>query len=131
MRFNVKLSSQEFNIFREFIGNEDFSENTLKKGLKNSGLPSNAIFLKELYNSGIIIKINSGIVRFSNPSKPIYYATLEEVYKTYNKRTNSYYKNWIQKKKRIEFENREKIQQAIKLLNDNGYIVIDKRFVNI
>lgn len=131
MRFDIKLSSKEFNIFREFIGNKDFLEGTLKKGLKNSNLPSNAIFLKELYNSGIIIKISSESVRFADPFKPIYYATLEEIYKTYNKRTNSYYKAWIQKKKRKELQEKEEIQKAIQLLKDNGYLVIDKQFINM
>lgn len=123
-KFNSEAHIASLNALRAKLANTVFTSSTLRIEFKECGIPSNLAFWYFFQNSDIITKISEDRFCFSNPNKPIHFQKLEEVYKRYAEKQNQYQNKYRNKKKQSNIFKSAEIQAAIKLLNDNGMIVI-------
>ena len=125
-KFDAEAHIIDLNTLRHQLAKIPFTSDTIREGFKNCGIPSNALFWAVFSNSELIQKIGVDLYCFRNPDKPIHFHRLGDIYKEYKKRVTIYHNKWSDKKKRKDILKRPDIQDAIKLLQDNGFtIVID------
>lgn len=89
--------------------------------LKECKLPSGATFFSEFVSSILLNRVAKGIYVWNTPNKPVHYQVLQDIYNRYLKLSNKYQKTYREKKK-----NPETINEAIKLLKENNYIILLK-----
>ena len=133
---NRKFNAEEYivglNILRHQLSESLFTSNKIREEFKNCGIPSNMLFWTVFSNSGLVQKVENNLYCFKNPDKPIHFCKLESIYKEYKERATIYYNRWYNKKKHKNLLERHDIQDAIKLLQDNGFtIVIDVNNLNV
>lgn len=123
-KFDAESHIVDLNSLRIQLANIAFTSDTLREGFKNCNIPSNPIFLNEFFKSGLITQIGKDLYCFTNPSKPIHFNKLNDIYKEYKKKSDKYHNKWYNKEKRKNVLKRSDIQAAIRLLNENGMEVI-------
>ena len=125
-KFDAEAHIIDLNTLRHQLAKIPFTSDTIREGFKSCGIPSNALFWAVFSNSELVQKIGDNLYCFRNPDKPIHFHRLGDIYKEYKKRVTIYHNKWSDKKKRKDILKRPDIQDAIKLLQDNGFtIVID------
>lgn len=97
-----------------------FTEDKLRKKLKENGIISGKMFISELIKYGILTKDYLGSLHFAD-SKPVHYTSLHEVYLNYLETTAKYERNRRSKQSK-DFRDSE-INAAIQLLKQAGYEV--------
>lgn len=118
--FAAKDHIVPFNKFRASQGDIPMSEEQLKEGLKQCGIPCNTMFCVELKKFNVVKKVGNDYI-FVNPDKPVYYKMLGSVYLQYYSKVKEYHKAANEKKMRKEDERNNSVQAAIKLLKERGY----------
>lgn len=110
---------EQFNIFREWAKNKEFSRNEMKKALKEKvGYNGHDSLLKALC-SGInppIVRIRRGV--YAVCKEPVYIQRLQTAFDEYTKCANP--RNYVTGKHMIVVS----IETAIKTLKDAGYKVL-------
>lgn len=122
-KFNSKAHIAAFNALRAKFADTIFSSSTIRIELKELGIPSNHVFWSFLQNSDLIVKITTDKFCFSNPTKPVHYHKLDQIYTEYNKKVNVYHNNWKDSKSQKDLFKQPDIQNAIKLLQEYGFII--------
>lgn len=123
--FDSKEYIADLNILCAQLRNTPFTNEIIRSGFKKIGLPSNILFWDVFRKILNIQRIEGDLYCFHN-SKPIYISKLDLIYNEYKERWKQYYNNWYNKKRRVDTLKRDDIQEAIKLLNDNGFEVVRK-----
>lgn len=123
-RFDAEAHIISLNKLRVELARTPFTSDTIRKGFKSCGIPSNLMFWNTFRNFGLVSMIGEDLYCFNDPRKPIHFTKLNEIYKKYQEKINVYHNKWYDKKKRKDVLKRPDIQAAIKLLNDNGLDVI-------
>lgn len=118
--FKAKDHIASFNKFRASQKDVPMSEEQLKEGLKQCGIPCNAMFCIELKKYNVVKKVGGDYV-FISPNKPIHFGVLNNVYLQYYSKVKEYRKAVNEKKMRKEDERNNSVQAAIKLLKERGY----------
>lgn len=125
-KFIPKDHIAELNQFKQFTittGNQPLSMESFMNGFMTSGIPSNSNFFSECVRSGIIIRVGRGIYSWKD-TKPIHYKTLQEIYSKYQKKVNEYVKRFYEKKVAEKRAEEQKVNEAIELLKDKGFIIL-------
>lgn len=122
-KFDAKAHIVGLNTLRIQIAKTPFTSNTIREGFKSYGIPSNTLFWTVFSNSELIQKMGDGLYCFRNSDKPIHFHMLEDIYKEYKKRVTIYHNKWSDRKKHKDILKRHDIQDAIKLLQNNGFTV--------
>ena len=131
-KFDAESHIVDLNTLRIQLIKTPFTSNTIREGFKNCGIPSNLLFWTIFSSSGLVQRVGKDLYCFRNPNKPIYFHRLEDIYKEYKKRVTVYHNKWYDKKQRRDVLKRSDIQDAIKLLQNNGFtIVIDVKNLGI
>lgn len=104
-----------------------FDSDTIRKGFKSCGIPSNNLFFSIFKKSDILKCIGEDLYCFINPNKPIHFTKLSEIYREYSKKSDIYRNRWHDKKNCKNLLSRSDIRDAIKLLKSNGIEIIIKR----
>lgn len=115
---------KQLNTFKRAVikGQAPISSEELKEGLKSCGIPSCDHFITEFINSELITKIKGNLYVW-NDVRPIHHALLQDIYIRYQKKRNTYMKNYM-KTYRNRKDDKKEIEQAINLLKKNGYIIL-------
>ena len=113
-KFNAIDHISELNTFKNSLST--FDKDTLSECFRICGIPSNPMFIQEMINSQIVVRISVGIYQFKS-DKPIHYSTLQTIYNKYADRVRRYNKTDT------------KIQNCINYLKENGYTVIKGRTI--
>lgn len=121
--FTAKDHIIELNEFKR--GLESMSEEILKNGLKECNLPTNSIFIMELRNFGVIVKIDKNCYCWGN-NEPIHFKTLRDVYLNYQNKIIKYSKTRREKLKEEDRKEKENILKAINFLKSKGYIILSQ-----
>lgn len=122
-KFNAKAHIVALNTLRIQLA-LPFTSKIIRQGLKECNLPSNALFWTIFLNSGLVTRIAKDLFVFTNPKEPIHFSKLDAIYRDYNNRMLTYHNRWYYKKKQQNILNREDIQAAIKLLKENGMMIL-------
>ena len=116
------------------LRNTPFTKKSLIRTFKGCGLPTNGTFWHIFRNSGVIKQVNKGLYVFASEN-PIYEGVLASIKRKYSEYTKNH-KNKPDKEEVVEESTEEttveviqpvktdKIQEAIDLLKQNGYIVL-------
>ena len=123
-KFDAEAHIVDLNTMRTQLAKIPFTSDTIREGFKSCGIPSNALFWAVFSNSELVQKIGNDLYCFRNPDKPIHFHRLGDIYKEYKKRVTIYHNKWCDKKKRKDILKRPDIQDAIKLLQDNGFTIV-------
>lgn len=118
--FDPILYIKDLNILKKDTLNTLIKTSDLQQKIKKLGLPSSPNFWVEFKNSGLFITVKAGYITWVD-SKPIHFTYLGEIYSNYHKKAIKYNKVTQLRKKTKKHENILEIQNAIKLLKDNGY----------
>lgn len=133
--FNAKERIPAINKFRIAMDGKPFTKEQLLNMFKENNIPSNSTFWSVFRKSGIIKKVAKGQYVFSS-DKPIFYGSLEKIYRQYNSLLKKYKtqkpqeKNDEQNKKAAKdtISPKEELAAmesfAIDLLKELGYKVI-------
>lgn len=140
-RLTVEEKANKFigplNIIKTNFKNcSSFSKEELLKEFKKYGLPTSPYFWKFFKESGIIISIDTYKYTFvySNSiyGDPIHVSKLIKVWRQFNEVINQNQKQYTSRKRtgltseQEEIaENYLKVEEAIRLLKDNGYIILE------
>ncbi len=112
---------KDFNNVKISLLYSSFTEDKLRKKLKENGIISGKMFISEFVKYGMLSKdYYTGTLRFTD-TKPVHYTTLHEVYMNYLETTSKYENNRATKKSK-DFRDSE-INAAIQLLKSAGYEV--------
>lgn len=125
-KFDAEAHITNLNKLRIELAKIPFTSDTIRKGFKSCGIPSNLLFWSVFRNSGLVSMIEEGLYCFNDPRKPIHFTKLSEIYRQYQEKTTVYHNKWHDKKKQKDVLKRQDIQAAIKLLNENGFDVVLK-----
>lgn len=94
-----------------------------RDALRRCGIPSNKLFWNTLKGSGLIKEID-GEFNFSKPKNPIHFKVLQSVYSEYYKKYSGYVLKYRAARKLEELKKVEEIDNAIKLLKENGFEIL-------
>ena len=117
-KFDAEAHIVGLNTLRLQLAKTPFTSDTIREGFKSCGIPSNPVFWTVFSNSELVKQIGDDLYCFNNPNK------LNEIYKEYQKKVNTYHNKWYDKKRRKDVLKRPDIQAAIKLLRENGMDVV-------
>lgn len=123
-KFNAEAHIVSLNTLRVQLAKTPFTSDTIREGFKSCGIPSNPVFWILFRKSGLVKQIGEDLYRFNDPSRPIHFNKLSEIYREYKDKRNAYYNKWYDKRKRKDILRRPDIQAAIKLLKENGMDVV-------
>lgn len=98
--FVAKDHISAINIFRISQGDKGFTKAQLKQTLKDSGIPSNEVFISALRRSPILTQVGKDQFKFCNHRKPVYWGWLDVIYKDYQSKTTTYQCTYREKKRR-------------------------------
>lgn len=114
----------KLNEIKKSIGNNSFTTEELRSILKNNGFRGISALIHGMRHTKIIQKISTSKKdgsQFSEIGTPIYIGTLERAI-SYGKNCDKQYKINSSQKKSKDLSN--PIEEAIKLLKNNGYKVL-------
>ena len=86
-KFNAIEHIAAINLFRIKLAGKAFTKAELKQTLKEGGIPSNEVFIRELRKTPVLTSVGKDQFKFST-NKPVYYGLLDTVYGRYHKRTS-------------------------------------------
>lgn len=87
--FNAKERIPAINKFRIAMNGKPFTKEQLLNMFKENNIPSNSTFWSVFRKSGIIKEVAKGQYVFAS-DKPIFYGSLEKVYRQYNSLLKKY-----------------------------------------
>ena len=87
--FNAKERIPAINKFRIAMNGKPFTKEQLLNMFKENNIPSNSTFWSVFRKSGIIKEVAKGQYVFAS-NKPIFYGSLEKVYRQYNSLLKKY-----------------------------------------
>lgn len=118
---------KQLNSFKRAVikGQAPISSKELKEGLKGCGIPSCYSFIAEFVNSELMTRVEGNLYVWSD-ARPIHHALLQDIYIRYQKKRNTYMKNYMKTYRNPKGDEKE-IKRAINLLKEKGYIVLSKQ----
>ena len=87
--FNAKERIPAINKFRTAMNGNPFTKEQLLNMFKENNIPSNSTFWSIFRKSGIIKEVTKGQYVFTS-NKPIFYGSLERIYRQYNSLLKKY-----------------------------------------
>lgn len=120
--FQAIAHISELNELKQDIlhGAAPVSEEELRAGLKNCGLPSNILFWSEFKNSGLLVKVEGNLFVWKT-KHPIHHRMLQAIYLKYQNRINGYTRAYKEKKAELRAAKDKEVDEAINLLKSRGY----------
>lgn len=122
--FVAKDHISKLNDLRIYYSDNDhltFTEKEFRSKVKQCGIPSSPILFAEFRKAGIINRLHGNVYMFNDPSKPIHYNSLQNVYANYHEKVKQYEHNRKHKKSLKKIKENKQIEEAINFLKGYGF----------
>jgi hypothetical protein len=119
---DFKKLSESINIFRKENQGKFWTLQELVKELCNLGFSKDRA--KRLVIKNFPSKVEDGKLLYAMPEKPILKTLIEGTYRYFSNLAKSSYHRKAAEKKAKKQEKSDKLEEAINLLKENGYIIL-------